>query len=85
MNNYPSTQPLTQAARKERGRDGGGRGQRRTVGVLLLEVADNGQRWGRARRAKRAEPLPAACCLLVGLMVGLEVKRNRTLCCIACY
>ena len=38
---------------------------------LLLEVADNGQRWGRARRAERAEHLPAACCLLVVLEVAM--------------
>ena len=27
--------------------------------------ADNGQRWGRARRAERAELWPAACCLML--------------------
>ena len=62
MNNYPSTQPLAQTAGKERARDGGGRGQWRTAGMLLLEVADNGWIWG--ARGERSEPsiclLPAA-------------------------
>ena len=44
---------------------------------------------GRARRAERAEHLPAACCLLVvlevAMVVVLMVKKNRTLCFITYY